>query len=69
MIGLWKNIDLIIKELMEDEHTLEDFIDNFFKTAPPLSFDEIETETAGFMSFFDIFLELNLFTISPSATK
>ncbi len=56
VIGIWKNIDLIIKELMEEEHTLEDFIEDFFKTAPPLSLHELETETAGFMSFFDIFL-------------
>ncbi len=49
---------------MEGEHNLEDFIDKFFKTAPPLSLDELETETLGFMSFFDIFLELNLFTIN-----
>lgn len=46
---------MIVKELMEGENTLENFIGNFFKTPPPLSLDELETETVGFMSFFDIF--------------
>ena len=53
---------------MKKQTTLHHFINQFFRGAPPLSLDEIETETQGFMSFYETFLEINLFNVNIDAT-
>ena len=53
---------------MEKQTTLAHFINQFFRGAPPLSLDEIETETQGFMSFYETFLEINLFNVNIDST-
>ena len=67
MIGIWKNIDLITKEFMGKKTSLPHFINKFFQGGPPLSMDDIKTETQGFMSFYDTFLEINLFDLFSEA--
>ena len=54
---------------MNKKTSLPLFINQFFKGGPPLSLDDIKTETQGFMSFYDTFLEINLFNIFSETTS